>query len=184
MVGLKISRKQAKPIAAPPSDYGSDFDEETVNELLSQAAEHPGQPRALLDKDFEQDPVLQDAPPALQRTVLLDRSVEQSSSKSNPTTPCALDSPPSGDLRRGPQIEIEYSEVNRSAFSRTCIERSLPLLQLTRLTRSALKQSQLRRRAQQARNAMLLSPLLQLPSNRVKTHARLSSDFARRNRSV
>jgi exonuclease V len=122
MVGLKLSRKQAKPIAAPASDYGSDFDEETVNELLSQAAEHPGQPRPLLDKDFEQDPVLQDAPPALQRTVLLDRSVEQS----NPTTPCAPDTP-SSNSRRGPQIEIEYSEVNRSAFSRTCIKRSLPL---------------------------------------------------------
>jgi hypothetical protein len=127
MVGLKISRKQVKPIAAPPSDYGSDFNEETVNELLSQAAEHPGQPRAPLDKDFEQDPVLQDAPPALQRTVLLDSSVEQNS-KSDSTTPCVLDSPPSGDLRRGPQIEIEYSEVNRSAFSRKCIEKPLPLL--------------------------------------------------------
>jgi hypothetical protein len=125
MVGLKISRKQAKPIAAPPSDYGSDFDEETVNELLSQATQHPGQPRALLDKDFEQDPVLQDAPPALQRTVLFDRSIEQIS-KSDSTTPCALDSPPGGDSRRGPQIEIEYSEVNRSTFSRTCIERPLP----------------------------------------------------------
>lgn len=123
MVGLKLSRKQTKPIAAPASDYGSDFDEETVNELLSQAAEHPGQPRVLLDKDFEQDPVLQDAPPALQRTVLLDRSVEQS----NPTTPCAPDTP-SSDSRRGPQIEFEYSEANRSAFSRTCIKRSLPLL--------------------------------------------------------
>jgi hypothetical protein len=126
MVGLKLSRKQTKPIAAPASDYGSDFDEETVNELLSQAAEHPGQPRALLGKDFEQDPVLQDAPPALQRTVLLDRSVEQSS-KSNSITPCALDTPP-GDSRRGPQIEIEYSEVNRSAFSRTFVQWSFPLL--------------------------------------------------------
>jgi exonuclease V len=122
MAGIKLSRKQAKPISAPPSDYGSDFDEETVNELLSQAAEHPGQPRALLDEDFEQDPVLQDAPPALQRTVLLDRLGEQS----NPTTPHASDTAPS-DSRRGPQIEIEYSEVNRSAFSRTWIEISLLL---------------------------------------------------------
>lgn len=119
MAGLKISQKKAKPVAAPPSDYGSDFDEETVNELLSQA-EHPGQPRAPLDKDFEQDPVLQDAPPALQRTVLLDRPVEQS----NPTTPCDPDTPPS-DSRRGPQVEIEYSEVNRSTFSRTFVERCL-----------------------------------------------------------
>jgi len=118
MVGLKLSRKQAKPIAAPESDYGSDFDEETVNELLSQA-EHPGQPRALLDKDFEQDPVLQDAPPTLQRTVLHDRPAEQG--KSNPTTP------PPNDLRRGPQIEIEYDEVNRSAFSRTFTEIPLSL---------------------------------------------------------
>jgi hypothetical protein len=132
MVGLKLSRKQAKPIAAPPSDYGSDLDEETVNELLSQA-EHPGQPRAILDTDFEQDPVLQDAPRALQRTVLHDRPVVEQS-KSNPTTP---DTPPS-DLRRGPQVEVEYSEVNRSAFSRTLIEWSLPLPELTRLTRSAL----------------------------------------------
>jgi hypothetical protein len=126
MVGLKITRKQAKPIAAPPSDYGSDFDEETVHELLLQAAEHPGQPRAPLDKDFDQDPVVQDAPPALQRTVLLDRSLEQSS-KSDSTTPCASDTPPS-DSRRGPQIEIEYSEVNRSAFSRMFTESHLPLL--------------------------------------------------------
>jgi hypothetical protein len=34
MAGLKITRKQTKPIATPSSNYGSDFDEETVNELL------------------------------------------------------------------------------------------------------------------------------------------------------
>jgi hypothetical protein len=49
MAGLKITRKQTKPIsAAPSSDYGSDFDEETVNELLLRTG-------AVLDIDSKRD---------------------------------------------------------------------------------------------------------------------------------
>jgi hypothetical protein len=48
--GLKITRKQTKPIAAPSSDYGSDFDEETVNELLLRTG-------AVLDIDSKRDTI-------------------------------------------------------------------------------------------------------------------------------
>jgi hypothetical protein len=50
MVGLKITRKQTKSIAAPSSDYGSDFDEETVNELLLRTG-------AVLDIDSKRDTI-------------------------------------------------------------------------------------------------------------------------------
>ena len=51
MAGLKITRKHTKSIAAPSSDYGSDFDEETVNELLLQTG-------AVLDVDSKRDTIL------------------------------------------------------------------------------------------------------------------------------
>jgi hypothetical protein len=120
MVGLRINRKKAAgPITAPSSDYGSDLDDDTVNELLSQA-ESFTQPTVLLNQELEQDPVVQDAPPALQRTVLLKRSIEQSESDFTTTIP--------SELLRGPKIEVEYSEANRSTFFRTCV--SAPVLSM------------------------------------------------------
>ena len=112
MVGLRISQKATGPVAAPPSDYGSDLDDETANELLSQA-EHLTQPTVLLNQELEQDTVVQDAPPALQRTLLLKRSIEQSEGDLTTITP--------SESLRGPKIEVEYSEANRSTFSRTCL---------------------------------------------------------------
>jgi ankyrin repeat protein len=50
IAGLKITRKQTKPIAAPSSDYGSDFDEETVHELLLRTG-------AVLDIDSKRDTI-------------------------------------------------------------------------------------------------------------------------------
>jgi hypothetical protein len=50
MAGLKITRKQTKPIAAPSSVYGSGFDEETVNELLLRT-------KAVLDIDSKRDTI-------------------------------------------------------------------------------------------------------------------------------
>jgi hypothetical protein len=118
MVGLRIIQKKAAgPIGAPSSDYGSDLDDDTANELLSQA-EYLTQPTVLLNQELEQDPVVQDAPPALQRTVLLKRSIEQSEGDLTSTTP--------SDLLRGPKIEVEYSEANRSTFSRTCVSALAP----------------------------------------------------------
>ena len=112
MEGLKITRKPPAPVAAPSSDYGSDFDDDTVNNLLSQAEPHT-QVAALATGDLEQELVIQDAPPALQRTVLLKRSIEQSEGDLTNTTPI--------ESLRGPKIEVEYSEANRSTFSRTCL---------------------------------------------------------------
>lgn len=109
MVGLRIPQKATGPVAAPSSDYGSDLDDETANELLSQA-EYLTQPTVLLNYELEQDPVVQDAPPALQRTVLLKRSIEQSEGDLTTITP--------SESLRGPKIEVEYSEANRSTFSR------------------------------------------------------------------
>lgn len=51
MAGLKITRKQTRSIAAPSSDYDSDFDEEIVNELLLQAG-------TVLDVDSKRDTFL------------------------------------------------------------------------------------------------------------------------------
>ena len=112
MVGLRIPQKATGPVAAPSSDYGSDLDDATANELLSQA-EYLTQPTVLLNQELAQDPVVQDAPPALQRTVLLKRSIEQSEGDFPTTT--------SSESLRGPKIEVEYSEANRSTFSRMCI---------------------------------------------------------------
>ena len=114
MVGLRINQKKAAgPIAAPSSDYGSDVDDDTANELLSQV-ESFIQPTVLLNQELEQDSVVQDAPPALQRTVLLKRSIEQSEGNlATSTAPI--------NVLRGPKIEVEYSEANRSTFSRMCI---------------------------------------------------------------
>lgn len=171
MVGLRIPKKAAGPIAAPSSDYGSDLDDDTANELLSQA-ECLAQPTVLLNQDLEQDPVVQDAPPALQRTVLLKRSIEQSEGDTA-TSP--------SDLLRGPKIEVEYSEVNRSTFSRMRALLPLSQFRLTRLTPSALQQNQAHRNRQPAQLAMQLP---QRPNSQERTHARLSSAFARRSRSA
>ena len=112
MVGLRIPLKPTGPVAAPSSDYGSDLDDETANELLSQA-EYFTQPTVLLNQELEQDPVVQDAPPALQRTVLLKRSIEQSKGDLIAVTP--------SESPRVAKIEVEYSEANRSTFSRMFI---------------------------------------------------------------
>lgn len=137
MVGLRIPQKKAAgPIAAPSSDYGSDLDDDIANELLSQA-EIFTQPTVLLNQDLEQDPVVQDAPPTLQRTVLLKRSIEQSNGNT------AEASATSRDLLRGPKIEVEYSEVNRSTFSRMYILLPRSQCRLTRLTPSALQLNQI-----------------------------------------
>lgn len=125
MVGLRIPQKATGQVATASSDYGSDLDDDTANELLSQA-ELLAQPTPLLDRDIEQDPVVRDAPPALQRTVLPKRSIDQSEGKDS-----------SASLR-GPQIEVEYSEDNRSTFSRKCISRMYYYRRLTRLTFSAI----------------------------------------------
>jgi hypothetical protein len=137
MVGLRIPQKKAAgPIAAPSSDYGSDLDEDTANELLSQA-EYYIHPTVILNRDLEQDPVVQDAPPTLQHTVLLKRSIEQSEN-----TVATVLTIPSEELR-GPKIEVEYSEVNRSTFSRMCFLLPLSQYRLTRLTPSAPQQNRL-----------------------------------------
>jgi hypothetical protein len=172
MVGLRIPQKKAAgPIAAPSSDYGSDLDEDTANELLSQA-EYYIHPTVILNQDLEQDPVVQDAPPTLQRTVLLKRSIEQS--EDNTATGLTT----SSEELRGPKIEVEYSEVNRSTFSRTCDLLSLSQCRLTRLTLSAPQQNQVHQKQQRARLAMLL---LSRPNSLDRIHARLLSASARGN---
>lgn len=110
MAGFRISKKPTAPIAAPSSDYGSDFDDDTVTELLSQADQYsqPAGPPTLASEALQQqDPVVQDAPPTLQRSIVLKRPIEQS------------DSNVPSRVVREPQVEIEYSESNRTAFSRT-----------------------------------------------------------------
>lgn len=114
MAGPDSSKDPTAPIAAgPPSDYGSDLDDDTVTELLSQADRYslPAASLAsfqdLQSQSQQQDPVVQDAPPALQRSVLLKRSIAQSDACDVATR-----------ILREPQVEIEYSESNRSAFSR------------------------------------------------------------------
>jgi hypothetical protein len=176
MVGLRIPQKKAAgPIAAPSSDYGSDLDEDTANELLSQV-EYYIHPTVILNQDLEQDPVVQDAPPTLQRTVLLKRSIEQSE---DPTA-TFFTTTPSEEIR-GPKIEVEYSEVNRSTFSRMCALLPRSQCRLTRLTPSALQQNQVHKKQQRARLAMLLP---KRPNSLDRIHARLLSASARGNHSA
>lgn len=96
------------PIAAPSSDYGSDFDDDALTELLSQADQQPQPQPAALDHD----PVVQDAPPALQRSVVLKRSLTQRDCGAE----CSLEL----DIKTRPDhnIEVEYSSRNRAAFTR------------------------------------------------------------------
>jgi hypothetical protein len=160
MVGLRIPQKKAAgPIAAPSSDYGSDLDEDTATELLLQA-DHYIHPTVILN---------------LQRTVLLKRSIEQSEDNTNTFT-----TTPSEELR-GPKIEVEYSEANRSTFSRTCALLSLSQCRLTRLTPSAPQQNQVHQKQQRVRLAMLLPKRL---NSLDKIHVRLLSAFARGNHSA
>jgi hypothetical protein len=119
MAGFKIIEKSTAPVAAPSSDYGSDFDDDTVTELLSQAESY-SQPASLATEVLQQqDPVVQDAPSALQRSVLLKRPIAQSEG----------DFP--NRVVREPQIEIEYSESNRSNFSRRFRKLDCPYCRLT-----------------------------------------------------
>ncbi|KAL1585972.1 hypothetical protein WHR41_04770 [Cladosporium halotolerans] len=95
------------PIAAPSSDYGSEFDDDALTELFSQADQQPQpQPAAL-----EHDPVVQDAPPALQHSVVLKRSLTQRDCGAE----CSLDL--EIEARPDHNLEVEYSARNRAAFT-------------------------------------------------------------------
>lgn len=112
---------------AAESDYGSDLDDSTVNELLSQAE---SQPRAVAPETVVasvEDSLLEDAPPTVKRAVRFTaaRPQEQSRPSVAPVSP-ALKRTYTGPLRE-PSVEIEYDEQNRVAFSRTYIICALAL---------------------------------------------------------
>ncbi|OQO11335.1 hypothetical protein B0A48_05591 [Cryoendolithus antarcticus] len=98
------------PLVAPESDYGSDIDDDAVATLLSGAGSQPSVETVLVSIE---DPVLQDAPSTVRRSVRfqrtrLDEVVED----------CKTGKPMYG-LKREATIEIEYDERNGVAFSPT-----------------------------------------------------------------
>ena len=99
----------APPIADNASDYGSDIDDATALELLSQAESQPLQNIVL--ENIEESTVKDDS--LHERiTLRLSQSVHESGSR--------LESLVTERRMREASIEVEYDEGNRISFSRTC----------------------------------------------------------------
>lgn len=130
MAYLQTSQNASAQIADPESDYGSDLDEAIVDTLLSQAQSFAQPPPPLPSQQGQEaplypvltsieDPVLQDAPSSIQRSVRFARTTLQQDlgnlDASYPPHP--LLSP----ARRERSIEVEYHPRNRGTFSRKLI---------------------------------------------------------------
>lgn len=102
------------PIADNASDYGSEIDDATALELLSQAESQP-----LKDVVLEsiEEPEVKDEP--LHERVALRLSRLQQSLGSVHESSSRLESLISESRDREASIEVEYDERNRTAFSRT-----------------------------------------------------------------
>lgn len=125
MARLQPSQNTPTLLADPESDYGSDLDDAVIDSLLSSAQSlsqpppqsqqaqpqtQPEEPLYPVLKSFE-DPVLQDAPPSLQRYMRFAPTSSYPSSQAPPQPLVPL-------LPREPSIEVEYAPSNRGAFSR------------------------------------------------------------------
>ncbi|KAK6439659.1 hypothetical protein LTR95_004128 [Oleoguttula sp. CCFEE 5521] len=98
------------PVVAPESDYGSDIDDSAVASLLSGAESQPLSDTVLVSIE---DPVLQDAPSTVRRSVRFQRTrLDEVVGDSTTGTPMY-------GLKREASVEIEYDERNRVAFSPT-----------------------------------------------------------------
>ena len=102
------------PIADEASDYGSDIDDATALELLSQAESQPMKDVVLEnieESDVKDEPLYERIALRLQRLQASLETVQESSER--------LESLISERRMREASIEVEYDESNRIAFSRT-----------------------------------------------------------------
>ena len=103
------------PIADDASDYGSDIDDATAIELLSQAESQPMKNvvlESIEEPEVKDEPLHERVALRLQRLQASLETVQESSSR--------LESLISERRLREASIEVEYDESNRTAFSRTC----------------------------------------------------------------
>jgi hypothetical protein len=103
------------PIADDASDYGSDIDDATAIELLSQAESQPMKNVVL---ECIEEPEVKDEP--LHERVALRLQRLQAPLETVPESSSRLESLISERRMRDASIEVEYDESNRTAFSRTC----------------------------------------------------------------
>ncbi len=110
------SQQAAEPsIADDASDYGSDIDDATALELLSQAESQPLQNIVLEnieESTVQDDSIHERTTLRLSRPQQSQESVDQSSSR--------LENLVAERRAREASIEVEYDEGNRISFSRTC----------------------------------------------------------------
>jgi hypothetical protein len=116
----------AAPIADNASDYGSDIDDATALELLSQAESQPLQNIVL--ENIEESTVKDDS---LHERITLRLSRLQQSLESVHESSSRLESLVSARRAREASIEVEYDEGNRISFSRTCYPSRKGLVELT-----------------------------------------------------
>ena len=101
------------PIADDASDYGSDIDDATALELLSQAESQPMKDvvlESIEEPEVKDEPLHERIALRLQRLQASLETVQESSSR--------LESLISERRMREASIEVEYDESNRTAFSR------------------------------------------------------------------
>ena len=114
------------PIADNASDYGSDIDDATALELLSQAESQPLQNIVL--ENIEESTVKDDS---LHERITLRLSRLQQPLESVDESSSRLENLVSERRAREASIEVEYDEGNRISFSRTCCPSEEVLVELT-----------------------------------------------------
>jgi len=118
MAIFQVPDTTASPTATVESDYGSDLDDATVNDLLSQAASQPHVAASEAVIASIEDPVLDNAQPRVQRAVRFARTrIQDRTGATIGSISPTLKRTYTGPLRE-PSVEIEYDEQNRVAFSR------------------------------------------------------------------
>lgn len=93
------------------SDYGTDVDEASLNDILIRAESQPL--HGLVLASIEQDPVTEDALPATQPYDRPPPAVSRNGGQR-----MAIHARPNVPIRE-PSMEIDYDERNRAAFTRT-----------------------------------------------------------------
>lgn len=118
MAIFRVPETTPSPVTGVESDYGSDIDDATVNDLLSQAE---SQSRAAVQETVVasiEEPVLQNAPSPVKRAVRFARTrIQDANGATVASVSPTLKRTYTGPLRE-PSVEIEYDEQNRNAFSR------------------------------------------------------------------
>lgn len=114
MAGSFNSQNNASSMTCEGSDYGSDLDETTVDELLSQAESRPRIAPQL--RDIEEPIILDDhgGSRPLARLARIRENLTVALTGLNSTCEALK---PTGPLQEA-SIEVEYDQGNRSAFSR------------------------------------------------------------------